>query len=550
MVAGSDGGAAPRIPLWSPDGAYISYVSKKSGTDEVWLWPTNGDAEFRLTRLGGRIHSMNWAPDGKSAAVSCNRYGSYDIYLVDVELGSAARLTNCPLYAVNPVFTPDGQHILYVRLDDKWEDHDVLMMTRGGKEQRVVVHDTDFFDYSHGRTFGPPLVSSDGEKVLFRTQRSGHTNIWTTLVNGGEPEPLAPEEAEQDHAAWSPVGRQVAYTSNHNGTLELRVTETGDGASRALFSPRLGVCSTPQWSPDGSHIVFRYGTPTSPVDLWVVSLEDGEARQLTDSQLGGELTERLTRPEKVAYQSFDGLTIHAYLYSPESRGDGQEYPGLLFIHGGPTSQFSDDFQPYVQYFVQRGYVVLLPNIRGSSGYGKAFEEMNDKDWGGDDLKDAIAGAEFLKGLGYVDSKAIGITGTSYGGILTMCAVSFAPGVFQAAVPMSGYSDWPTLRHRVELRHSKFLDHEFGNFEENEGVWYRCSPFYRVSDATTPTFVLHGEGREGWTETSRDFAVEMERLYKTVEYKVYPNDGFYVGAPSNVRQMLLDVADFLDRYLRT
>ena len=548
-VGAGDGGAAPRIPLWSPDGACVSCVSSKSGADEVWLWPVNGDAGFQLTSLGGRIHSMSWSPGGESVAVSCNRYGSYDIYLVEVPSGKAVRLTDGPLYAVNPVFTPDGRHILYVRLDDRWEDHNILRITPDGEQPQIIVQDTDFFDYSYGGTLGYPLVSPDGERVLFRSQRSGHINIWTAPVASGAPEPLAPEEAEQDDAVWSPEGRRVAYTSNHNGTLELRVADASSGESRALFSPGVGVCSTPQWSPDGSQVVFRYGTPTSPTDLWVVSLEDGRARQLTDSAVDRRLTERLTVPENVTYESFDGLIINGYLYSPENEDGGEKRPGLLFIHGGPTNQFSDDFQPYVQYFVQRGYVVLLPNIRGSSGYGKAFEELNDRDWGGDDLKDAIAGAEFLKGLGYVDPQAIGITGTSYGGILTMCAVTFAPGAFQAAVPMSGYSDWPSLRHQLELRHIKLLEHEFGVFEENEDVWYRCSPFYRVRDAATPTFVLHGEGREDWPETSRDFAVEMKRHYKTTEYKVYPNDGFYVGTPPNVRQMLLDIADFLDRYLR-
>ena len=480
--------------------------------------------------------------------MSCNRCGSYDVYLVEVPSGRAARLTDCPLYAVNPVFTPDGWHILYVRLDDKWEDHDVLSIKLDGEDQQVVVQDTDFFDYSYGSTFGYPLVSADGERLLFRSQRSGHVNIWTAPVVGGSPEPLVPEEAEQGDAVWSPAGQKVVYTSNHNGTLELRVADASNGESRALFSPGVGVCSTPQWSRDGSHVVFRYGTPTTPADLWVVSLEDGRARQLTSSGVEVGLTERLAEPQKVTYESFDGLIIHAYLYRPESREERQKCPGLMFIHGGPTNQFIDDFQPYVQYFVQRGYAVLLPNVRGSSGYGKAFEELNDRDWGGGDLKDAIAGAEFLKGLGYVDPQAIGITGTSYGGILSMCAVTFAPGVFQAAVPMSGYSDWPALRHQLELRHIKLLEHEFGTFEESEDVWYRCSPFYRVNDAKTPTFVLHGEGREGWPETSRDFAVEMMRHYKTVDYKVYPNDGFYVGTLTNVRQMLSDAAGFFDRYL--
>ena len=547
-VGAGDGGAAPRIPLWSPDGASASCISRKSGNDEVWLWPVTGDAGFQLTSLGGRIHSMNWAPDGGSLAVSCNRYGSYDIYLVEVPSGRATRLTDGPLYAVNPVFAPDGQHILYVLLDDKWEDHEVLRIALDGSEENTVVEDTDFFDYSYGATFGYPLVSSDGERVLFRSQRSGYINIWA-VPTGGEPGPLAPDEAEQGDAAWSPAGQQVVYTSNHNGTLELRVADASNGESRTLFSPEMGVCSAPQWSPDGSRVVFRYGTPTSPSELWVVTLEDGRAQKLTDAGIESSLPKRMAVPEKVEYESFDGLVIHAYLYGPESRDEGEKYPGLLFIHGGPTNQFSDDFQPYVQYFVQRGYVVLLPNVRGSSGYGKSFEELNDRDWGGGDLKDAIAGAEFLKGLGYVDPQAIGITGTSYGAILSMCAVTFAPGVFQAAAPMSGYSDWPRLRHQLELRHMKLLEHEFGTFEEHSDVWYRCSPFYRVKDATTPTFVLHGEGREDWPETSRDFAVEMKRHYKTAEYKVYPNDGFYVGTLPNVRQMLMDMADFFDRYLR-
>ena len=548
-VGAGDGGAAPRIPFWSPDGEYVSCVSRKGGNDEVWLWPLNGNAAFQLTSLGGRIHSMNWSPDGSSVAVACNRYGSYDVYLVEVPSGRATRLTDGPLYAVNPVFAPDSQHILYVRLDDKWEDHDVVRTTLDGSDLQVVVQDTDFFDYSYGATFGYPLISSDGERALFRSQRSGHINIWTAPIAGGEPDALAPEEAEQGDAAWSPAGQQVVYTSNHNGTLELRVADASGGESRALFSPETGVCSSPQWSPDGSQVVFRYGTPTSPSELWTVSLESGQVSKLTDAGIGDDITERLAAPEKVTYESFDGLTIHAYIYSPAGHKEDRKYPGLLFIHGGPTNQFSDDFQPYVQYFVQRGYVVLLPNVRGSSGYGKTFEEMNDRDWGGGDLKDAIAGAEFLKGLGYVDADAIGITGTSYGAILSMCAVTFAPGVFQAAVPMSGYSDWPRLRHVLELRHMKLLEHEFGTFEENEEVWYRSSPFYRVKDATTPTFVLHGEGREDWPETSEDFAVEMKRYYKTAEYKVYPNDGFYVSTLPNVRQMLMDSADFFDRYLR-
>jgi len=538
---------ASRAPLWASTDRYLSYISKKTGTDEVWLWPTDGSEEIQLTHLGGLIHSMAWSPSGDSLVVACNRHGAYEIYRVDVPSGEAHRLTEGPLYAVNPVFTPDGKHIVYVRLDDTWEDHDVMIMTRNGKDSRVVVDDTDFFDYTYGKTFGTPNVSADGKTVVFRSQRSGHTNIWTALIDGGEPAALAPEEAEQDNAVWAPSGRQVAFTSNNNGTLEIRVSDSDNGGSRSIFSPGIGVCSNLQWSPDGTAIAFRYGTPTTPADIWTVSLEDGHANQLTNASPGGGLTERLTKPEKVVFKSFDGLTIHGYLYSPSDKS--QKYPGLLYIHGGPTNQFYDDLQVNVQYLVQRGYVVLLPNIRGSSGYGKVFEEANDKDWGGGDLKDAIAGRDYLKGLKYVDAENIGITGRSYGGILSMCAIAFAPGAFQAAVPISGYGDWPSLQAEMELRHNKMQVHEFGSFKEHSDVWYDCSPFYKIENATTPAFIIHGEGKDPSSDASRLFAVEMKRLYKTVEYKVYHNDGYYVDAPANVRQLLLDVADFLDRYLK-
>ena len=538
---------ASRVPLWEPSGKYFSYISKKSGTDEVWLWRTDGSEDTRLTKLGGLIHSMSWAPDGSAVAVACNRNGAYEIYRIDVPSGEAKRLTEGPLYAVNPVFTPDSKHIVYVRMDDKWEDHDIIIVTLEGEDSRVVTSDTDFFDYTYGKTFGAPYVSEDGQTVLFRSQRSGYTNIWTAPVSGGDASPLAAGEDEQDFAVWAPTGREVAFTSNTNGTIELCVAEAGSGHSRVIFSPGTGVCTNLKWSPDGRSIAFRYGTLTTPADIWTVSLENGQATQLTNAQPGGGLTERLTEPEKVSFQSFDGLTIHGYLYSPADKS--QKYPGLLYIHGGPSWQFYDDLQVNVQYLVQRGYVVLLPNIRGSSGYGKAFEEANDRDWGGGDLKDAIAGAEYLKGLEYVDAENIGITGRSYGGILSMCAISFAPGAFQAAVPISGYGDWPALRAEMELRHNKMQVHEFGSFEEHPEVWYGCSPFYNIENATTPTFIVHGEGKDPSSDASRLFAVEMKRLYKTVEYKSYHNDGYYVDAPANVRQLLLDVADFLDRYLK-
>src|SRR5262249_37154056 len=176
----------------------------------------------------------------------------------------------------------------------------------------------------------------------------------------------------------------------------------------------------------------------------------GAVARLSDSLPVG-LRGRLSKPEKIAYPTFDGLTINAYLYRPARQEPGTRCPAVLLIHGGPTSQFYDTLDPLGQHLAQRGYAVLLPNIRGSSGYGKKFEDLNNSDWGHGDLADAIAGADWLRAQEWVDGAHIGITGTSYGGCLSMSAVCNAPGQFQAAPPHAGYPDSGVMLREQERR---------------------------------------------------------------------------------------------------
>jgi dipeptidyl aminopeptidase/acylaminoacyl peptidase len=541
----------------SPDGRWISYVGDRSENDgrerssraEIWLQPADGGPEKQLTSLGAHINAYSWSPDSRSIVLSGTRYGRYDIYKVDVPRGEAVRLTDDTLYEVYPVFTPSGEHILYVRLNDTWTDHTVVLMTADGEKVREVTRDTGFFDYIFGRKFGYPLVSLQGETVVFSSHRSGWINYWQVPLAGGEAKPVYPEVSDQSEATFSPDGQFLAFVSNTNGTTRLTVVSSDGGSARVLVDPELGVVSKPVWSPDGKYLAYILQTPTSPGDLWLVSLEGGELRQLTSSPLSQILEGRLTNPEKVTYPSFDGLEIPAYLYAPPNRKPGDRFPVLFLIHGGPTSQFGDTYYPQVQYFIRQGYVVLMPNIRGSSGYGKEFEDLNNQDWGHDDLRDIIAGIDYLKTLDYVDTERVGIHGTSYGGCMSMSAVCFAPGVFKASVPHAGYADWLDFGEEQEKRHVQLMRYEFGEFEENREVYERCSPIYHIADVTTPVFLVHGEGRYPRSDASLKFARALEKEYKTYEYKIYPNECYYVRSEENLREMYPDIIEFLDRYLK-
>ena len=551
-------------PTWSPDGRWIAYTSDKGGAPDIWLWSAEEGAgmrvttDVRLTRLSARANGLAWSPDGRWIAFSGDRFGNMDIWRVSVPDGEVHRLTDDPLYEGYPSWTPDGSRLLYVRMDDRWVDHDVIEVDPDGTNPRVVVRDTGFFDYRAGRAFASAQVSPDGETVLFRSQRSGWLNFWVVPRDGSaEPRRIAASDYDQSDARWSPGGSWVSYSENRDGVHSLRLASADGSKHRVLVDPDAGAALRPEWSPDGGRISYTMETPTRPAELFVMDVESGESRLLHSTIAPGS-AEKLHMPEKVAYPSSDGLTIEAYLHRPPGAEPGERFPGVMWIHGGPTSQFDDQFRRHqqVHFFAQRGYVVLMPNIRGSSGYGLEFEDLNNGCWGHCDLEDVLAGVDYLKTLPDVDPDRIAVTGTSYGGIMTMDAVAFAPGVFQAAISLSGYGDMTDFHTRVqELQHIKLLEYELGPYPENRDVYLNSSAILRAHQVTTPTFVIQGEGvaadwrlREGQPQAALDFARKLDQHYKIVRYKAYPGEGYYVYGRDNTIQKLQDMLDFFEEFL--
>jgi dipeptidyl aminopeptidase/acylaminoacyl peptidase len=555
------GGAPESLPItgaqpaFSPDGRWLAVVSG----GEIHLWPTEGGEQRAITGMGASTKSMAWSPDSRWIAFQNNRYGSFDLWLVDVREGGVSQLTSDVRYDGYPSWSPDSRTIYFQRLDERWVDHDVLAIPREGGQPTVITRDQDFYDYGSGARFWHPQVSPDGRMVMFPSHRSGWINQWVVPVGGGEPRQLAAEEADQDYAEWSPDGRLILYTSNRNGTIQIRLVSPEGGDSRPLVNPDVGFIRNPTWSPDGRQIAYIMGAPNQPQELYVVSVDNAESRRLTFSTPNSALEREFVIPEKTFYPSADGLHIAAYLYIPPDLDPGERVPAIIRIHGGPTAQYYDHFERNIQYYVRRGYVVLLPNIRGSSGYGREFEHGNDRCWGHCDMEDVVAAAEYLRGLPYVDGANLGIFGRSYGGFMTMAAVTFAPGVFQAAIPRAGYSDWAQYKtHYGGMSGKTLLAYELGPLEENRELYRQLAPLHHVENAMTPTMViegavrpvLHGEGLEPRSTTSIQFAREMERHGKIVTYVSYlrPQDGT-VEWPGDKPRMLREKADFFDKYLK-
>lgn len=541
------------LARWSPDGHAIAWVAGDIGATEVWLQPTDGTAASQLTHIGANISALEWAPDGQSLVVSANRRGSYDLYRVTLDDPRPQRLTDHDCYEVSPAFTPDGTTLLHVRLDEAWTGHTVVARSLDAStdevgDERIVVTDKDFFDYHYGRSFGSPVVSPDGATVLFRSYRSNWLTIWSVPLAGGEPRPLVAEAADRaadhDMPAWSPDGRHVVMTENRNADVGLVIVDVETGTTRDLVAAQDQVCAMPSWSPDGTRVAFTMATPTCPPDLHVVDVPSGEMTRLTRS-VAPQVQRHLAVPERISYHR-DGLDIPAFLFRPEAAGVQPNGAGIVLVHGGPTMQWLPIWEAYAQFLVGRGFAVIAPNIRGSSGYGRAFEEANDGDWCGGDLQDVLMARDVLRdhtGVG-----PVAVTGVSYGGIMSMAAVSFAPGAFDAAVSLSGYGDFLHMMNEQEFRHQQLLRKELGDPVEDSDVYRKASPLHAVRAATTPAFVAHGVGRYPSSDAGRQFAEALEREYKVVTYRTYADEHYYVTGRENTRRLWGDIDEFLTTHL--
>jgi dipeptidyl aminopeptidase/acylaminoacyl peptidase len=557
LVSGVPGGINPRSNVQlhvSPDGRFVAFVKGVDGGTDIFLFNIADKTTKRLTAQGARISAYSFSPDSRTIAFSSNRYGSTDIFTVSVPAGHTQRLTNDKREEVFPSWTPDGKEVIYTRLDDDWVDHDVFAIPANGGTSRPIVSDKNYFDYRQGAGFGFARVSPDGSNILIRSQRSGWANYWVAPMAGGAPRQIAAEAADQSEARWSPDGKSILFLSMNNGTQSVKVVPAAGGPVKILAKPEMGIASRAEWSPDGKSISYTQGSPVSSEDLYVVGSEGGSPKRLTTSSPNSELASSLVTPEKVSWVN-DGYTINAYLYKPRNLQAGQRVPVIMLVHGGPTSQFSDNYQLQQQFFVNRGYAVLTPNVRGSSGYGKKFEDANNRDWGHGDLRDVVKGVEWIKQQPWVNPDRIGITGISYGGMLTMYAVSFAPGVFQAAISGSGYGDVREFHTKVPvLQHIKLLNYELGHWPSTpavDSIYRRSSSILKVKDATAPTMLIHGYGLDELDNyyPAFEFAHAMMQADKVVRYKKYPNETYYVYGVENTKQMLQDMLAFFDLYLK-
>jgi len=546
-------------PRWSPDGLYFAYVAlTKAGSTSIYVIPSTGGEAVQVSSYPRCTvcpswlphaecdRTPRWSPDGKRIAFVSSRDGPDQIWVVEVNSSVGPLQVTYDRYDNNDIqWSPDGKQIAYASQRNAQDIFRSALCTVSLPEGEVKQL-TDGLQ-SNDRT---PRWSPDGTRIAFVSDRSGYDDLWLMSKDGEGLTRLT--EGGGDHAdpRWSPDGRFLAYTVTRHGNVDIWVSSV-DGSSRRRLTTEDGVHQAPLWSPDGREILYLSEGPTCGRELYKVSVDGGPPQQLTHSMIRDDTAVDPVVPETITFPSEDGLQIEGFLYRPRELIPGQKYPALMWIHGGPNGLFSNRWYPLFQYLVKRGYVVLAPNCRGSTGYGRSFLEDNLDFWMGRDTLDWLNAVEFLKGLGYVDVERLAIWGSSYGGSAVYWALGKFPHLFKAGICHYGGSDMIQSYDDTRSRHVRRLFKRLmGSLPiQNMPLWVERSGITYVDQVEAPLMILQGDVDIGvHPRQAQRVADALWAQGKVCELTIYKGEGHGFSGAETIADAISKIESFLERYL--
>jgi len=347
--------------------------------------------------------------------------------------------------------------------------------------------------------------------------------------------------------------RIIAINEDGKNTLIIKDSRTGENVSFPQIPDGdvIGV----NISDSENYMCLTVGTSRSPANLYVYNFETEELKKLTEN-LNSEIDpEHLVSAEVVRFKSFDGLEIPAIYYKPLTASPKHKVPALVWVHGGPGGQSRIGYFSLIQYLANHGYAILAVNNRGSSGYGKTFYKMDDQNHGDKDLKDCILGKEWLQTRNYIDSAKIGIIGGSYGGFMTMAAMTSAPDEFKAGVNLFGVTNWLRTLKSTPAWWASFRDalfQEMGDpFTADSVRLYNISPVFHGDRVKNPVMVLQGANDPRVLQVESDEMVDaIKQNNVPVEYIIFPDEGHGFVKKENEIKGYGQILTFLDKYLKT
>ncbi|MFN2629546.1 MAG: prolyl oligopeptidase family serine peptidase [Gaiellaceae bacterium] len=532
----------------SQDGTIV-FAADTDGDEFFQLWairPESGWPE-RWTEAPQVQHLLGarpWSPDGSRLAYAANARTPTDMEIWIRDGDEARPLFGEGIYAVPGEWSPDGRHLVALEARSNTDSSLHLLDVAAGTARELTPHE-------HDVKYGPGPWAPDGSGFYVLSDEGREfVGLGFYHLDAGLIRWIETPEHDVDELAGSDDGRLLAWVENVDGWARVRVRDLERGAdlpdARLPRGCTLIFGSALTFSPDGSRYALIWEQPRRPQEIWVAETVTGATSQLTDSRVGRLRDEDLSDPELVSFPSFDGREIPAWLYRPEGKAKA---PVVLSIHGGPEAQERPNYRPLYQYLASRGIAVLAPNIRGSTGYGKTYQKLIHRDWGGGDLEDFRHAAGWLREQDWADPSRIGVYGGSYGGFAVLTCATRLPGYWAAAVDIFGPSNLVTFARAVPPTWRRFMAEMVGDPETEEAFLRERSPLTYIEDLRAPILVIQGANDPRVVQSESDQLVErLGELGREVEYEVFADEGHGFTRKSNELRAFRLAADWLERHL--
>jgi len=586
-------GVSSSHPRWSPDGKYLAFLSARNeGKTQIWLLNRSGGEAQHLTDTPQDVDDFAWSPDSTRLVVVLRDPSEEELDAAktkdkekDAEAKDKKPKTKKPWVIDRLQFKHDEVGYL-----DRRRAHVYILDLATKNLTQITSGD---YDDAH------PAWSPDGHLIAFASNRSKpdpdrtyNTDIWVVAANntdkGAQLTQVTTNPGDDDTPSWSPDGKLIAYITQLDSHLfqyathHVAVSPAAGGQSRVLTQSFDRNATEPRFSPDGNSIYFiadddgtqilarvpanggevtralagrsmlyaysmakngdiaaQIDMPERPAEIYFQPASTNKPIRLTKTNDAIITQLKLVQPEYIQFKSKDGTTVHGYLYKPLDYTPGKKYPTILRPHGGPVWAYYAEFTHLAQLFAANGYAVLLPNPRGSTGYGENFAKAIYADWGNKDYQDDMAIVDYAIAQGIADPDKLAVGGWSYGGISTDFIIA-QTNRFKAAISGAGEANNTSMYGHDQYQRDYIT--ELGTPWENHALWDKLSPFYKVTNVTTPTLFMGGN--IDWNVPilgGEQMYQAMKHLGRETQLVVYPGEYHEFKAPSHLK-------DRLERYL--
>lgn len=508
---------------------------------QIFTFAKIGDAPVRLTHKDDAIHDPG----------SITKDGSYLLYRSNAREESTFDVVGLDITTnerhiwlqdggqVTPVaISADGQRAIVAKLNGNL-DGDLLLVEKTGEVRNLTEHNGE--QWVSSASFG-----DDGAKMWFLSNLDAEfmSLRQMDLASGDITDVFAVDGCDVDNFSVSGDGSRIAVSVNENGAHRVFLLDTSGDVTAELDLP-LGVIDQFSWSPDSTRFAFGFSTVEAPSVIMTADLK-GNTSVVAEASSTAPTT---FAPEMIKYTSFDGLEIPAYWFKPE--GDGP-FPVLVDIHGGPEGQRTLNYSPsgpVIQYLTSLGMGVLSLNVRGSTGYGKAYSHLDDKDLRLDSVNDVAHAVKWLHAREDVDNDRIAVYGRSYGGFMTLASLVFYPDLWAVGVDVVGIANFVSFLERTGPWRRKHREAEYGELENDREMLERISPLTHIDNIRVPLMVCHGRN------DPRVPLFEAEQVVEAVSSKgldvvlrVYDDEGHALSKRKNEIDAFVTMGNFLQKHL--